>query len=82
MCFNNLLLLHRYVHNLFSCTPEFPYYSIKARGKFIDSLNKEQAETAKEGALSVLTADDTKEYIDYKIQRTISNLVNEILDNL
>ena len=59
------------------------YYDSKnARGKFIDSLTKKQAETAKEGALSVLAADDTKDYIDYKIQRAISNVVNEILDNL
>ncbi|WP_026663553.1 hypothetical protein [Butyrivibrio proteoclasticus] len=58
------------------------YDSRNARGNFIDSLSKKQAETAKEGALSVLAAYDTKEYIDYKIQRTISNLVNEILDNL
>ena len=43
------------------------YDSRNARGKFIDSLTKKQAETAKEGALSVLAADDTKEYIDYKI---------------
>ena len=58
------------------------YDSRKARGNFIDSLNKKQKETAKEGVLSVLAADDTKDYIDYKIQRAISNVVNEMLDNL
>lgn len=58
------------------------YDSIKARGKFISSLSDKQAETAKEGALSVLASDDTKDYIDYKIQRAITTVVYEILDNL
>ncbi len=58
------------------------YDSIKARGKFFSSLSDKQAETAKEGALSVLASDDTKDYIDFKIQRAITAVVYEILENL
>jgi hypothetical protein len=58
------------------------YDSIKSRDKFVNSLNKEQTEIAKEGAISVLASDDTKDYIDFKIQRAITAVVYEILENL
>ena len=47
----------------------------------MDSLSKKQEAIAKEGALSVLATDDTKDFIDFKIQRAITAVVYEILDN-
>lgn len=41
------------------------YDSLKAHEKFVGSLSKKQEEIAKEGALSVLAINDTKEFIDF-----------------
>lgn len=81
--FQSLVDLIRTSATVRSRAAETNYYdSIKARGKFVDSLSKKQEAIAKEGALSILATDDTKDFIDFKIQRAITAVVYEILDNL
>lgn len=81
--FQSLVDLIRTSATVRSRATETNYYdSIKARGKFVYSLSKKQKAIAKEGALSVLATDDAKDFIDFKIQRAITAVVYEILDNL
>ena len=58
------------------------YESKKKCDKLIQSLDDEQTELTKEGALTVLTANDALEYINFQLQQTTLNLVKDVMNEL
>lgn len=59
------------------------YYESKEKcDQLVQSLDNEQTELTKEGALTVLTANDTLEYINFQLQQTTLNLVKDVMNEL
>lgn len=56
--------------------------SIKKRSELVASLSKDQYNLCKDGALTMLAADDTKQFIQFQLQRTTLNIVQDIMDSL
>lgn len=64
-------------------TGQTNYYESKEKcDQLVQSLNDEQTELTKEGALTVLTANDTLEYINFQLQQTTLNLVKDVMNEL
>ena len=59
------------------------YYESKEKcDHLLQSLNDEQTELTKKGNLTILTANDTLEYINFQLQQTTLNLVKDVMDEL
>ena len=58
------------------------YESKKKCDKLVQSLNNEQTELTKEGALTILTSNDTLEYINSQLQQTTLNLIKDVMNEL
>lgn len=58
------------------------YESKKKCDQLVQSLDDEQTALTKDGALTVLTANDTLEYINFQLQQTTHNLVKDVMNEL
>ena len=56
--------------------------SVKKRTTFINSLSDEQFDTCNDGALTVLSSAETNQFLQFQLQQTTLNLVNDIIDEL
>ena len=59
------------------------YYESKEKcDHLLQSLNDEQTELTKKGNLTILTANDALEYINFQLQQTTLNLVKDVMNEL
>ena len=59
------------------------YYESKEKcDHLLQSLNDEQTELTKKGNLTILTANDILEYINFQLQQTTLNLVKDVMNEL
>lgn len=58
------------------------YDSLEKRNDLINGLSDEQFDTCNEGALTILSASETNQFIQFQLQQTTLNLVQDIVNNL
>jgi hypothetical protein len=58
------------------------YDSLGKRNEFVSSLSDEQRAISSEGNLTVLTSQDSLQYLTFQLQQTTLQVVNDIMDNL
>lgn len=56
--------------------------SIKKRSALINGLSEEQNDICKEGALTVLSSDQTEQFLHFQLQQTTLNIVQDIINNI